>query len=258
MGMSGNGIAGALRRLFAGQGGEKAASMAVPLAAPRAPEDPSARPIDITDRLFLRLAEAVRMGDAAAMWDFAGYFRRHFNGTGRECIERYEDSPGEETQKALRDYVDCHPDDAFPLKGYMLWIHRSAQCGYGAAIGLLERCPYYREGAYLPEELFAPDRGSYMHFWSGDSLRKLGFMEVPPGLTDCCLRWWSTLGLMFLEYMEDYIPSDESGFGREDDIGSMIFDAYFNRLSGNNLEEVQRCRDNFKKKREEYRREKCL
>jgi len=254
--MAKQGLLHALRRLISDGSAQRSSAAAVP--PPREPDEPSARPVDIEDRRFLHFARQVRMGDAAAMWEFAGYFRTHFNGSGRQCIERYEESPDEETREALREYVSGHPDDAFPLKAYMLWIHRAADCGYGSAAALLERCPYYSEGAYLPGWLFSPHRGGYMHFWSSDSLRKLGFTEVPPGLTDCCLRWWSTLGLMFLEYVEDYIPADEGGFGREDDVGSMIFDAYFNPLSGENLEEVQRCREEFAKERENYRREKRL
>ncbi len=246
----------ALRQLFAGDSARSAQPVTPP--PPRPPEEPPARPIDVEDRQFLHFARQVRLGDAAAMWEFAGYFRLHFNGSGRECIERYEDDPSEETQKALEIYVCHHPDDAFPLKAYMLWIHRAAQCGYGAAIGLLERCPYYREGAYLPEGLFNPDRDNYMHFWSSDSLRKLGFPQVPPGRTDCCLRWKSAFGLLFLEYTKDYIPADESGFGREDDIGCMLYDSFFNHITGKNWEEIRRCRDEFAKKREDYRRDKRL
>ena len=248
---------GALRRLFA-YGGEVHPSPVTMPPPPREPEEPSARPVDIQDRRFLHFARQAQMGDAAAMWEFAGYFREHFNGSGRAALEQYEEEPAEETQKVLADYVRCHPDDAFPVKAYMMWIHRSAQCGYGAAIGLLERCPYYREGAYLPERLFAPNRDSYEHFWSSDSLRELGFLDVPKGLTDCCLRWRSVFQLMFLEYTEDYIPADEDGFGREDDVGSVLFDAFFNPIDGDNTEEILRCRDEFAQKREDYRRDKRL
>lgn len=194
----------------------------------------------VTDKeaRFARLAEQCRMGDMEAMFEMALWHREYCKQEERQVLSAYEEQPEDaETQKAVVEAVRCRI--GYSIKYYSLWLVRSALYGNWKGQKALERYGIYRELSLIPEWMMAPldsltdeERQKRKRHGALDvagwELRRAGFTDVPDQEFECWLDPLDGNGVYQFLYLSDYIPADESGFGREDEYEAVYLDEFFN------------------------------
>ena len=208
------------------------------------------------DYKFMGIAWKCEMGDMEAMIELAEWFRSRFSPKLEELVAAYEESSDDNRREVLQgflqDYVRNSPDDSFYGKAYMMWIVRAALYGNARAEKIMEKCPYYETGAYVPCRMFSPMGRYFQSYWASNSLRELGLLQFPEGKTDCGLVSLNKKGYFDFYYVSWYSPPDEDGFGREEEYEDIYYDEFFNRIRTENVEEIEEELVKLENRRERY------
>lgn len=196
---------------------------------PPAPRPAAKAPINETfEKERGRLAELCKMGDAAAMYDLACLWLGAFSQEERLLIQRYEADPTPETLRPLQEYMNQHRG-YIKFEYYTMWVIRAVVYGHPKAKAILDRCPYYKDKAYIPYKFYTASRTTEP-FWSSDLFYKAGFCDVIRGSEDCGLSFHRDDGYFDFYYVSDYEPPDEDGFGSETEYTSVFYDEFFRKI----------------------------
>lgn len=176
------------------------------------------------DTMAVRLAEACKNGDASAMREMAELLYRHCEVQMKKLLERYEAEP------TSKHASDVQKNRTLMGEAYMMWLVRAALYGDTKAGEKLDKCPIYKELAFIPYGMMSGEKDPRIMFWDSDTLYDIGFIDVPKGYTDCGLRYDADKKIFGLCYVSDYEPPDEDGFGAEYDYDYIYFDKFFRPL----------------------------
>lgn len=180
------------------------------------------------DPMAVQLAEACKCGDASAMRKMAELVYRNCEAQMKKHLEQYEAAPTPEHEESVRK------NRTYMGEAYMMWLVRAALYGDAEAGKKLDKCPIYKELAFIPYSMMSGmiSTRSHISFWDSDTLYDMGFIDVPRGYTDCRLLYDADKKIFNLFYVSDYEPPDEDGFGAEYDYGDIYFDEFFRILPG--------------------------
>lgn len=219
-------------------------------AAPAAAADPDAAPRpDYRDPEYLRLAGQCALGDIAAMWDMAQWFRRCLRPSTLALLDAYDS--GDNTFGELDSRTRYYSPDSFPLRACVTWLGQAARYGHKEARQLTEGRYFYRTCGILKEAAHKVGGLSYDHYYSSD-LHNLGLLDIDSGLEEFGLHSLLPEGIYIASCLSDYIPADSDGFGREDTYESIFYDEFFNHIPGRTLEDARRNLPKLLNKRAAY------
>lgn len=203
------------------------------------------------DYKVTELANLCKMGDIAAMSDMAYHFKDCCTESLRSLLDAYELEPDVEREILLKEYLRKHGHEEKPAQVYMMWLVRAALYGNEEAQRLIDRCPYYKQKAFIPYDMLTGE-GDFIQFWDSDSLWKMGLIDMQRGCTDCSLSYEVKDGYFVFSYVADYEPPDEDGFGAEWDYEHIYYDEFFCRIFVNSREDVKRQMQVLESGRENY------
>lgn len=198
------------------------------------------------------LAQLCKMGDIIAMIDMAYYFRDRCSEPLRQLLDAYELRPVKENEFRLIAYLGEHPQDENTAEVYMMWLVRAALYGNEEAQMQIDRCPAYKWKAYIPYRMLTGEGSSFIKFWSSASLWKMGLIDMERGRTDCSLLFNMKRGYFVFEYVSDYEPPDEDGFGAEWEYEDIYYDEFFCRIPTKSKEEISQQQLILEKARDVY------
>ncbi len=98
------------------------------------------------------------------------------------------------------------------------------------ASALPDKCPLYKELAYIPYSMMTGEKEFYLTFWDSDILYEIGFIDVPKECTDCKLLFDTDKKIFDLLYVYSYESPDDYGFGAEWHYDDIYFNEFFRRL----------------------------
>lgn len=176
------------------------------------------------DPMAVQLAEACKCGDVSAMRKMAELVYRHCEAQMKKLLEQYEADPTPKHAESVQK------NRALMGEAYMMWLIRAALYGDAEVGEKLDKCPIYKELAFIPYGMMSGEKDPRISFWNSDTLHDIGFIDVPEGCTDCRLLYDADKKIFNLFYTSDYEPADEDGFGAEYDYGDIYFDEFFRRL----------------------------
>ncbi len=176
------------------------------------------------DPMAVQLAEACKCGDASAMYKMAELVYRYCEAQMKKFLERYEANPTPKHAESVQK------NRTLMGEAYMMWLVRAALYGDAEAGEKLDKCPIYKELAFIPYDMMSGEKDPRISFWNSGTLHDIGFIDVPEGCTDCRLLYDADKKIFDLFYVSDYEPPDEDGFGAEYDYDDIYFDEFFRRL----------------------------
>lgn len=219
--------------------------------------DPATRPDPnekYRDPAFQNLSARCAMGDIVAMLDLARWHRQFAHPEGGKYLAAYEQDP--ENHKNLQQWLDRNRYglDGFHLRCYITWVFRAALYGNPQAEALMERCPKFRDWGLLPQTLYGlGPTPRYRSSQRLDSykLHRLGLTGIDEDLEELSLYPMED-GIFSGYFLEDYIPADSDGFGREDFYEDLFYDEFFNRLQGTSLSRARPSAERLIQERRAY------
>lgn len=236
-----------LQQLFGcGPDSPRPASSPVPAAAPET--DAAPRP-DYRDPEYLRLAGQCAMGDIAAMWDMAQWFRRYLRPSTLALLDAYDS--GDDTFGELDSRTRYYSPDSFPLSACVTWLGQAARYGHAQAASIVDGRYFYRTCGLLKAATLRVGAFGHELYYSSD-LHNLGLPDIDSSLEEFGLNPLLPEGIYIASYLSDYIPADSDGFGREDTYESIFYDEFFNHIPGRTLDDARRNLPKLLKKRAAY------
>lgn len=175
----------------------------------------------------LLLGAKCKMGDVEAMYEMAKFWFDSISEEEQTIIVNYELNPSQNTLDALREYIGIYGHHEF--KYYAMWLIRAAVYGHPTAKAVLNRCPYYKEAAYIPYKYYTEPKTS-KSFWVSNLLYKAGINEIIREQLDCWLVFYKDYGYFKFRYSSYYEPPDEDGFGSETEYESVFYDEFFRKI----------------------------
>ena len=201
------------------------------------------------DSRFAQMAELCKMGDIIAMIDMAHFFKDRCTEPLRNLLDAYESEPAGENEIRLMEYLRY---GGGPARAYMMWLVRAALYGNEEAQLLIDRCPYYKKKAFIPYNMLTGEGYPFIKFWGSDTLWEMGLVDMKRGYTDCSLRFDAKRGYFVFEYVSDYDPPDETGFGAEWDYENVYYNEFFCHIPTKSIDEIPKHLLILEKDREAY------
>lgn len=182
--------------------------------------------------MFQKLADQCAMGDMVSMLEMGRWHFEKLDAAQKRLFRQYE-AGDEGVYGALYQMTLGHYYQVVnAARYYVTWVYRAALYGNGEARALVEKCPLYSRASLLKKDCYRVG-GIRSELMYASELNRLGFTQVSPRLEEFHLYPLRREGYFPCCYLADYIPADESGFGREDDYENIYYDEFFNCLGKN-------------------------
>lgn len=181
-----------------------------------------------------KLADCCKMGDIEAMWELALFFRERCEKSMQELLDAYEADPVQQNEEAIENYLKAHSGSW--AADYMMWLVRAAVYGNENANLLIEKCSYYQRKASIPYTFYTSEDSQTNGIWVS---RDIGLIDMVQGLDNGgYLTFYREKGYYDVEYLYDYDPPDETGFGAEWNYENAYYDEFFCQIPTSNKEMI--------------------
>ena len=216
----------------------------------RAEERPVPVKPDYEAPAYRDLCARCAMGDRVAMLKLGRWHRQWLSPEGEKAIAAYEAGEEKGYQEVWQLLRRSYGRDRDYGCYYVTWLQRAAIYGNAEAQAILDKCPAYWGYGLLPKGHFRGE-GWSSELCSSYDLNRLGFLDVDPELDEFGVYPLRPEGFFVCYYLSDYIPADDSGFGREDEYSNLYYDEFFNLL-GKDAKQIPEALERRRKHREKY------
>lgn len=181
-----------------------------------------------------KLADCCKMGDIVAMWELAYFFRERCEKPLQELLDAYEADPVQQNEEAIENYLKAYSGSW--AADYMMWLVRAAVYGNENANLLIEKCPYYQRKASIPYTFYTSEDSQTNSIWVS---RDIGLIDMVQGLDNGgYLTFYREKGYYDVEYLYNYDPPDETGYGAEWNYEHAYYDEFFCQILTANKEMI--------------------